>query len=66
MVKCMHGSDFFVALKIAGRGQIFWRGEFIVTLAPPVKNWSILLEQSFTACTPLLMATSTFRLGRRC
>jgi len=33
--------------------------------APPVKNWSILLEQSFTACMPLLVAASTFRLGRR-
>jgi len=33
--------------------------------APPVKNWRILLVQSFTACMPLLTATSTFRLGRR-
>jgi len=31
----------------------------------PVNNWRILLEQSFTACMPLLMATSTFALGRR-
>jgi len=34
--------------------------------APPVKNWRILLEQSFTAHMPLLTATSTFGLGRRC
>jgi len=30
-----------------------------------VKNWKILLEQSFSARMPLLMATSTFGLGRR-
>jgi len=29
------------------------------------KNWRILLVQSFTACIPLLTATSAFRLGRR-
>ena len=34
--------------------------------APPVKNWRILLVQSFTARMPLLMATSTYGLGRRC
>jgi len=31
--------------------------------APPVKNWGILLVQSFTACSaciPLLTATSAF------
>ena len=33
--------------------------------APPVKNWRILLVQSFTVHMPLLMATSAFRLGRR-
>jgi len=33
--------------------------------APPVKNWMILLVQSFTAHMPLLMATSAFGLGRR-
>jgi len=33
--------------------------------ASPVKNWRILLEQSFTARMALLMATSAFRLGRR-
>ena len=33
---------------------------------PAVKNWRILLVQSFTARMPLLMATSTFGLGRRC
>jgi len=27
-------------------------------LAPPVKNWRILLEQSFTAFMPLLRAAS--------
>jgi len=32
---------------------------------PPVKNRSILLEQSFTAYMPLLMATSTFGWGKR-
>ena len=34
-------------------------------LSSPVKNWRILLEQNFTACLPLLTATSTFRLERR-
>jgi len=33
--------------------------------APPVKNWRILLVQSFTAHMSLLMATSAFGLGRR-
>ena len=33
--------------------------------APPVKNWRILLVQSFTARMPLLTATSAFGLGRR-
>jgi len=33
--------------------------------APPVKNWKILLVQSFTARMPLLMTTSALRLGRR-
>jgi len=32
----------------------------------PVKKWRILLEQRFTVHMPLLMATSTFGLGRRC
>jgi len=35
------------------------------TMAPPVKNWRILLVQSFTACMPLLTATNAFGLGRR-
>jgi len=30
----------------------------------PIKNSRILLEQSFTACMPLLMATSAFGLWR--
>jgi len=34
-------------------------------LAPPAKNWRILLGQSFTARMRLLMATSAFGLGRR-
>jgi len=34
-------------------------------LAPPVKNWRILLVQSFTARIPLLTTTSASRLGRR-
>jgi len=33
--------------------------------APPVKNWRVLLVQSFTVCMPLLMAASAFRLRRR-
>jgi len=33
--------------------------------APPVKNWRILLVQSFTARMTLLTAASTFGLGRR-
>jgi len=34
--------------------------------APPVKNWRILLVQSFTARMPfLLTASSAFGLGRR-
>ena len=32
---------------------------------PPVKNWRILLVQSFTARMPFLTATSAFGLGRR-
>ena len=32
-------------------------------MAPPVKNWRVLSEQSFTACTSLLVATSVFRLS---
>jgi len=35
-------------------------------LTCPVNNWRILLEQSFTDCMILLMATSRFGLGRRC
>jgi len=31
-----------------------------------VKNWRTLLEQGFTVCIPLLMATSEFGLGRGC
>jgi len=41
---------------------------FVVTIqvswchsAPTVKNWKILLEQSFTAYMPLLMSASTFQ-----
>ena len=34
--------------------------------APPVMNWRILLEQSFSARMPLLTATSIIELGRRC
>jgi len=34
--------------------------------AHEVKNWKILLEQSCTACMLLLVATSTFRLQRKC
>jgi len=30
-----------------------------------VKNWSILLEQSFTACMALLTPISVFRLGEK-
>jgi len=33
------------------------------TTPPPVKNWRILLVQSFTARMPSLTATSAFRLG---
>jgi len=32
----------------------------------PVKNWSILLEQSLTVHMPLLTAPSAFGLRRRC
>jgi len=31
----------------------------------PVRNYRILLVQSFTACTPLLMAASIFGLGEK-
>ena len=31
----------------------------------PVKDWKFLLDQSFTACMPLLRVTSTFGLGIR-
>jgi len=40
-------------------------GHYIGQLAlagTPIKNWSILLEQNFTAHTPLLMATTAFGL----
>ena len=33
---------------------------------PPALNWRILSVQSFTACMPLLTATSAFGSGRRC
>jgi len=33
--------------------------------APLAKNWRILLEQSFTAGMPLLMAIGAFGLGSR-
>ena len=33
--------------------------------APPAKKWRILLQLSITACIPLLVAPSTFGLGRR-
>jgi len=36
----------------------------IQPLLDSVKNWMILLEQSFTACMPLLMAANALRLGR--
>jgi len=34
------------------------------TPGPPVNSWKILLEQSFIACIPLMMATSTFGFER--
>jgi len=34
--------------------------------APPVKKWMILLVHNFTACMPLLTATSASELRRRC
>jgi len=34
-------------------------------LAPPVKNWRILLQQSFNSCMLLLTAASVFVVGRR-
>jgi len=34
-------------------------------LAPPVKNFWNLLQQSYMAHMPLLTASSTLRLGRR-
>ena len=36
-----------------------------VLASTSVKKWRILLEQSFTAHMPLLMATSTFALETR-
>ena len=38
----------------------------LLQLTPPVKNWRILLVQSFNTHMPLLTATSAFGLGRRC
>jgi len=38
---------------------------YCVSRSPPVKNWRILLVQSFTVRMPLLTATSAFGLGRR-
>jgi len=40
-------------------------GQPALATAPSVKNWRILLVQSFTGRMPLLMATSAFGLGRR-
>ena len=37
-----------------------------VSQKPSVKNWRILLKQSFSARVPLLKTTSAFGLGRRC
>jgi len=37
-----------------------------VLIGSTVRNWRILLEQSFTAHVPLLMATSTSGIERRC
>jgi len=37
-----------------------------MNLCQPFKNWRILLEQCFTASVPLAVATSAFRLERRC
>ena len=42
-----------------------YRSTCVSRHAPPVKNWRILLVQSFTAHMPLLTATSAFGLGRR-
>jgi len=36
-----------------------------VAIPPLVKNWRILLEQSFTANMPLLVATSAFWLEKK-
>jgi len=36
-----------------------------VLAGTPVNVWRILLERSFTARMPLLMASSKFELGRR-
>jgi len=38
----------------------------LCSLARPVKNWRILLEQCFMACIPLVTATSAFWLSRKC
>ena len=57
------------ALKLYARqsstGYLYLLQVNLLYSAPPVKNWRILLVQSFTAHMPLLTATSTFGLGRR-
>jgi len=37
-----------------------------VLASTPVKNWRILLQQRFTACMPLLAASSACGLWKRC
>jgi len=70
MFECNVPGDFFVASNcICGQLLLPFNGHYTgqpalagVSLAPPVKNWKILLEQSFTARMPLLTATSAFGL----
>jgi len=45
--------------------QQWWRQPFFGLPAPSVKNCRSLLEQSFTACLPLLMVTVAFGLWSR-
>ena len=37
----------------------------LISLSYLALHWGILLEQSFTACMPLLTATNAFGLGRK-
>jgi len=48
------------------KNKTFFMAFIPMNLCQPFKNWRILLEQCFTANISLAVATSAFRLERRC